>query len=163
MQAETPSSPPDAPAVWPKPPVLLLAFALLGLGLERLLPLSQPLFTGGPEVLAGGGVLILCGIGIALIAARTLIRANTTVLPDRPADALVTTGVFARSRNPIYVAFVIMLLGFGIMSGSIWVLLMVPLFMLYLRYGVIAREEAYLERRFGADYAAYRRTTRRWY
>jgi protein-S-isoprenylcysteine O-methyltransferase Ste14 len=155
--------PQDAPAIWPRPPVVLIAFALLAFGIEWLTGLSGKLFAGGAEVYAGGAALILTGIGMAALAVRTLIRARTTIYPDKPADALVTTGMFARTRNPIYLGFVVMLLGLGVTSGSIALLLAVPLFMIYLRYRVIAREEAYLERRFGDAYREYLRTVRRWY
>lgn len=153
----------DSPRIWPKPPLVLLLFAFAGIGLEQIAPLSGKLFRADPVSIFGGAVLMLCGLGIAAIAVRTLLRADTTYLPDRGARHLVETGVFSRSRNPIYLGFVVMLVGFAVMAGSIWVLLLTPLFMLYLRYFVIAREEAYLERRFGEAYLAYKRKVRRWF
>ncbi len=164
MTATNPQQPVrDTPGIWPKPPVVLILFVAAAFGLEHLAPLGGTLFRGGAETLFGGAIIMACGFAIAGIAVRTLIRAETTFRPDRSSRRLVDTGIFARTRNPIYVGFVLMMLGLGIMAGSIWTIVLTPVFMLYLGRFVIAREEAYLERRFGEDYRAYKRKVRRWF
>ena len=76
--------------------------------------------------------------------------------------ALVTTGIHGWSRNPIYVGMLLIYAGIGVAARSPWILILVlPLFVI-LRYGVVAREEAYLERRFGDSYRDYKARVRRW-
>lgn len=152
-----------SPAIRPRPPTVLTLFALAALGLEGIFPLSGALFDGGPWVIPGGVLIILCGVAIAALAVRTLILAETTFKLDRASRRLVNTGIFARTRNPIYLGFVIMLLGFAIMAGSLWMLILTPVFVLYLRFFVIAREEEYLERRFGDEYRTYKQKVPRWF
>jgi protein-S-isoprenylcysteine O-methyltransferase Ste14 len=145
-----------------RPPFLSLACLILGFALDRVLPLPLP----GPVTPlarwpAGGGVIL---IGGAIVAAgvRNFARAATPVPTNQPARALVTTGIHGWSRNPIYVGLLLLYAGVGVAAGSPWVLLLTPPLAITLRYGVIAREEAYLERRFGNAYRAYTALVRRW-
>jgi protein-S-isoprenylcysteine O-methyltransferase Ste14 len=81
---------------------------------------------------------------------------------NEPTRALVTTGVHGWTRNPIYLGMLLLYLGIGMAARSAWTLILAPPLALTLRYGVVAREEAYLERRFGDAYAAYKARVRRW-
>jgi protein-S-isoprenylcysteine O-methyltransferase Ste14 len=110
---------------------------------------------------AGGG-LILVGVAIVAAAVRNFSRAATPVPSNRPVRALVTTGIHGWSRNPIYVGMLFLYAGIGIAARSPWVIILaLPLFFI-LRYGVVAREETYLERRFGDAYRDYKARVRRW-
>jgi len=145
-----------------RPPFLYLACLALGFALERLLPL--PLAFPGVTLTywtAGGG-LILIGVAIAAAGARNFSRAATPVPSNRPVRALVTTGIHGWSRNPIYVGMCLVYAGIGIAARSPWVLILALPLVIILRYGVVAREETYLERRFGDAYRAYRARVRRW-
>ena len=82
-------------------------------------------------------------------------KANTNIPTWEPALALVTDGVYARTRNPIYLAFIIFLVGAGMLFNSDWMFVLLVPFALVMHYGVIRREEAYLLARFGAPYANY--------
>jgi protein-S-isoprenylcysteine O-methyltransferase Ste14 len=96
------------------------------------------------------------------LAIRAFRRARTNVETPKPALALVTDGVYARSRNPMYLAIGVLLAGVAALADSGWLaLLLVPLLGV-LRIGVIAREERYLDRKFGPPYRAYRARVRRW-
>ena len=145
-----------------RPPLLYLACLLLGLALDRVLPLPLPL----PEAalirwMAGGG-LIVAGLAIMAAGIRNFSHADTPVPSNQPVRTLVTTGIHAWSRNPIYVGMFLLYAGIGIAALSPWVLILVlPLFII-LRYGVVAREEAYLEQRFGDAYGDYKGRVRRW-
>ncbi len=145
-----------------RPPLLYLACLLLGLALDRVLPLPVTLAeTALIRWTAGGGLI---AIGLAFMAAgiRNFSRAATPVPTNQPVRALVTTGIHGWSRNPIYVGMFLLYTGIGIATRSPWVLILVlPLFII-LRYGVVAREEAYLERRFGDAYRDYKARVRRW-
>jgi protein-S-isoprenylcysteine O-methyltransferase Ste14 len=80
----------------------------------------------------------------------------------KPTTALVTEGPFRYSRNPIYVALTLLYVGVALLINALWILLLVVPAVLVLRYGVIAREEAYLTRKFGDAYRQYTTQVRRW-
>ena len=145
-----------------RPPLLYLGYLILGLALEHLLPLRLNL----PEVTlirwtAGGG-LILIGVAIVTAGVRNFSRAATPVPSNQPVRALVTIGIHGWSRNPIYVGMFLSYAGIGIAARSPWVLILAVPLVVMLRYGVVAREEAYLERRFGDAYRDYKARVRRW-
>ena len=145
-----------------RPPLFFLACLVLGFVLDRRLPLplTHPElgWIGG----TAGGVLIAIGAALMAAGIRNFSRADTPVPSNQPVRALVTTGIHGWSRNPIYVGMLLFYAGIGVAARSPWVLLLVlPLFVI-LRYGVVAREEAYLERRFGDGYRDYKARVRRW-
>jgi protein-S-isoprenylcysteine O-methyltransferase Ste14 len=150
------------PGVIMRPPLLYLSGLLLGLALDRVLPL--PLVLPGAALVRWtvGGGLILIGLAIWAAGMRNFSRAGTPVPGNQPVRALVTTGIHGWSRNPIYVGMFLFYAGIGFAAHSPWILvLMLPL-AITLRYGVVAREEAYLERRFGDAYRDYKARVRRW-
>jgi protein-S-isoprenylcysteine O-methyltransferase Ste14 len=145
-----------------RPPFLYLACLLLGLALDHVLPLPLAL----PEAAlirwtAGGGHIV---VGLAIVAAgiRNFARAATPVPSNKPVRALVTTGIYGWSRNPIYVGMLLLYAGVGLAARGPWVLVLALPLAITLRYGVVAREEAYLERRFGDPYRDYKARVRRW-
>jgi protein-S-isoprenylcysteine O-methyltransferase Ste14 len=95
----------------------------------------------------------------ALIAFR---RARTTVLPNRPANSLVTTGPYRYTRNPMYVSFAILYVAAALMMNTLWPFLVLPLVILTVDRLVIVREERYLSSAFPEEYYGYRRRVRRW-
>lgn len=149
----------DNPGVLVRPPLLYLGALGLGLLLELAWPLAS---FGGPLRWAVAGLAVLGGLALAALAMRRFRAAGTNVPTPLPATALVTEGPYRVSRNPIYLGLTLIYLGIGIAADSIWVLgLLVPV-LVVLRYGVIAREERYLERKFGRAYRDYRARVRRW-
>jgi protein-S-isoprenylcysteine O-methyltransferase Ste14 len=145
-----------------RPPFLYLACLLLGFVLDRLLPL--PLTDPEATLICAmaGGTLILIGVAIIAAGARNFSRADTPVPSNQPVRALVTTGIHGWSRNPIYVGMLLVYAGIGTAARSPWVLILALPLITILRYGVIAREETYLERRFGDAYRDYKVRVRRW-
>lgn len=109
-------------------------------------------------------VPLLAGIGIMLLAAVTMSRANTTLLPFTPerASSLVTTGVFGYSRNPIYLGDVLLLLAWALWLQSVPALLGLMVFVAYMNRVQIAAEERALTLRFGQAYTDYCARVRRW-
>jgi protein-S-isoprenylcysteine O-methyltransferase Ste14 len=89
-------------------------------------------------------------------------RHGTPVPTDQPTTALVTTGVYGFSRNPLYLALTAIYLGIGLLLPSLLVLALVVPVLILMHYGVVVREEAYLERKFGEPYRAYKKRVRRW-
>ena len=152
---------PVNPRIFPLPPVVLLLFLAGGYGLQRFFPIG-----GGEraiESVIAGYALMALAFAIAVFAARELARARTAIHAGKPAAALVRTGVFARSRNPIYLSFVFFMVGFGLATANPWMIILAPLFILYVQERIIKREECYLTQRFGPDYLDYRKGVRRWF
>jgi protein-S-isoprenylcysteine O-methyltransferase Ste14 len=124
------------------------------------LPLSVPA-TALVRWAVGGGSALL-GIAIVSAGIRNFSLAATPVPSNQPVRALVTTGIHGWSRNPIYVGMCLLYAGIGVAAGSPWVLILALPLAITLRYGVVAREETYLERRFGDAYRDYKARVRRW-
>jgi len=150
---------PDTAQVLVLPPLVYGGAFVMGLLLHLMLPLHVL-----PTTLARGiGVVcVLVSFPLALMTLRALSRAHTPVDPMKPTTALVTDGPFRYSRNPIYVALTVLYLGVAFLVNALWVLLLVVPVLVVIRYGVIAREEAYLIRNFGDAYRQYTAQVRRW-
>lgn len=149
----------DHAAVRIHPPVLLLAHLLIAFLLSRFVPLPFPF----PGVLVWiGYALLLGGLGLAASAVSQFMRANTTLDPHGSVSHLVTGGPYRFSRNPIYLGFICLLIGFLFIFKSYWGLILSPVLMLSLNQWVIRFEESYLEARFGDRYTGYKDRVRRW-
>ena len=153
---------PDHAGVRVPPPALFLGALLLGIGLEWLWPLRW--LDGTPASLRYGlgGGLALAGAALMAAALRLFRKAETAIPPWEPTAALVTTGVYRLSRNPIYLAMVLLYLGLTLIFVASWALPLLAPVLITLQIAVIRREEAYLERRFGELYRHYRARVRRW-
>ncbi len=140
------------------PPVWLGAFLALAWVQARSLPTRFPHVLGDDV----GALTVVLGVVLLVAAARQLRRHKTTIVPHRTASALVTNGVYARSRNPIYLGDVFFLVGFSLWWGSALGLLLVPVFVLVMNRRFIVPEEARLRMSFGPAFDAYAERTRRW-
>src|SRR5262245_27208253 len=145
-----------------RPPLLFVAALALGLVADRVLPAWFP--DPGIDLIRWmiAGALILVGLVLAAAGIRNFLRASTPVPTNEPTRALVTTGIHGRTRNPIYVGMFLVYGGIGIAPPSPWSLILIVPLAIAIRYGVVAREEAYLERRFGDAYRDYKARVRRW-
>ncbi len=149
----------DAPGVIAKPPFIYLGFLALGLGLDWLWP--YPLL---PELLRYplGGALIGLGIALALASIRRFKAVGTHFDTHKPATAILTDGPYRVSRNPIYIGLTAAYAGIGVAVDAPWVWVLLLPTLVVMHYGVIAREERYLERKFGREYLDYKARVRRW-
>lgn len=112
----------------------------------------------------GGTWLITAGLLLFLTAALSFRQHRTTLLPfEDTTDRLIDSGVFRFSRNPIYLAEAIILIGIALRNGHLWSGVAVPVFVMGINWSVIAWEEQTLRNRFGSQYEAYCRRTRRWF
>jgi len=145
-----------------RPPLLFLTALLLGLASDRLLPLPFAVPETDLAHWIIPGSLILIGLTIAAAGIRDFSRAGTPVPTNEPTRALVTTGIHGWSRNPIYVGMFLIYGGIGVAARSPWALILTLPLAITVRYGVVAREEAYLERRFLDAYRDYKSRVRRW-
>ena len=163
MPQDDTQSPPlaDHANVAVRPPVLWIVLIAVGYGIDRwLLPLPF-LPADFPAVLVGVTIWLL-GFALAFVAVMQFRRAGTDVRTETPTEKIVDSGVFARSRNPIYLGAHMGTVGAAIALDSLWVLATLVPFYLVIRHGVVAREEAYLERKFGQAYLDYKARVRRW-
>jgi protein-S-isoprenylcysteine O-methyltransferase Ste14 len=112
--------------------------------------------------IAAGVAVALVGIIILVLGARGLQRHATNVNPYQPSLAIVTDGIYARTRNPIYVGGIAAAVGIAVALALDWVLLLHLLGLPTLHYGVVLHEERYLERKFGEAYCAYKAAVRRY-
>ena len=118
-------------------------------------------FAAWPKVLIGV-MVFAAGLALAIWAFVTFRRAGTRVETTEPTMAIVTHGPYRFTRNPIYLGMFLGQTGLAIGFDNLWILAMLIPFHLVLRYGVVAREEAYLEHKFGDVYSAYKSRVRRW-
>ena len=148
------------PAVKFPPPLITLVVILSAYGLQQLMPLNIAQSAG---LMPTGFAIIGLALIIIAISAVSFIRAKTHLEPWKPTSTIVSSGIFTLSRNPIYVGLCISCIGIGLVLNSWWVVLsFAPLAWLLLVL-VIRREEAYLARKFGDDYLAYKKRVRRWF
>jgi len=145
-----------------RPPVLYAAALLLGLAADHLLPLAIAVPEAGLVHWTTAGLLIVAGVAFMAAGIRDFSRGGTPVPTNQPSRALVTTGIHRWSRNPIYVGMFLIYAGLGVAARSPWIAILTLPLAITIRYGVVAREEAYLERRFGDAFRDYKSRVRRW-
>jgi protein-S-isoprenylcysteine O-methyltransferase Ste14 len=143
-----------------RPPLAWGLAVFAGLSLNWLAPMPF-LPTDLPAGWLGGLVFVLA-LALFAWAIVTITKAGTNVPTNRPTTTIVESGPYRFTRNPIYLGMFLGLIGLAIAFDNLWLLLMLVPFALVIRYGVVAREEAYLERKFGEVYRAYRSRVRRW-
>jgi protein-S-isoprenylcysteine O-methyltransferase Ste14 len=146
----------------PWPPIIYLAAIAVSVLLNVFYPLpwfGQPL-SGVLFVL--GWLMIAAFVALNISAIRTMRRAGTTVRPDRGTDHLVTDGPFSFTRNPLYLAGTMLVLGIGLIAGIVWFLLLAILAAFAVQKLAIEREERHLQARFGETYLEYAARVRRW-
>ena len=151
---------PGTAGVVARPPLLFLGALLVGFALDRLLRLPVPEADLVHWIIAGS--LILVGLALAITGIRNFFRAGTPVPTNESTRVLVTTGIHGWTRNPIYLGMFLVYGGIGVAARSPWTLILMLPLAITIRYGVVAREERYLETKFGAVYRAYKASVRRW-
>ncbi|MFT5507287.1 MAG: protein-S-isoprenylcysteine O-methyltransferase Ste14 [Hyphomicrobiaceae bacterium] len=160
-ELRNPPNEPAPPSRIPWPPLVLLAVIAAAIALGQLYQLPWPGSDDLPAQIIGlsigGGGIILAGW-----AAWSMRQAGTTIKPHKSASALVTSGPFARLRNPIYVADVMILLGVAELTKNLWFVVGAAIFGVLVTYLAILPEERHLEFRFGDAYRDYKSRSRRW-
>jgi protein-S-isoprenylcysteine O-methyltransferase Ste14 len=143
-----------------RPPIAWAVAFVAGLAIDWLYPLRL-VPASGPGAWIGGAVFAL-GFALAIWSIVTIRKADTPVETIKPTTVIVANGPYRFTRNPIYIGMFLGQIGLAIGINSVWILAMLVPFYLVIRYGVVAREEAYLERKFGDVYLAYKSQVRRW-
>jgi protein-S-isoprenylcysteine O-methyltransferase Ste14 len=142
-----------------RPPFVYLVAILVGVGLDfvrslRWLPVGIGAWVGFP--------LVVLSLALFFASTRRFKAASTPVPGNKPTTAIVQSGPYRFSRNPIYVAFSVLALGIACWLNSVWLLGTLGAAVSLMHFVVIPREENYLERRFGAEYLEYKARVRRW-
>jgi protein-S-isoprenylcysteine O-methyltransferase Ste14 len=148
----------DAPGVIALPPLIYASGLAVGAALELVLPSASV-----PAPLRWFGVvLIVAGVLLQASFLRVFRRAGTNVDPTKPTTAIVTSGPYRITRNPAYVGLTLIYTGITLLADALWPLLTLLVVLVVVDRGVIAREERYLEKKFGPEYLDYKRRARRW-
>jgi protein-S-isoprenylcysteine O-methyltransferase Ste14 len=150
----------DTAHVITRPPLAWGLAVMAGLALDWLIPLPF-LPADVPGGWLGVGVFVLA-LALFAWAIITMTRGGSNVPTNRPTTTIVENGPYRFTRNPIYLGMFLGVIGLAIAFDTLWLLLMLVPFALVIRFGVVAREEAYLERKFGDVYRGYRSRVRRW-
>lgn len=153
----------DRPDIMVFPPVIPLTTLAIAGVLQWLIPIGLMARMDSPVRVAIGMIVAISGLVTVSAGRRALQRGKTNISPSLPATTLVTDGVFAYTRNPLYVGGSLALCGIALLFDLDWMLLlMLPAFAL-LHYAVVLREERYLERKFGDAYRRYRISVPRYF
>ncbi len=142
------------------PPLMIIVVMMTAWLIGKEWPLDGPQFeytrTLGAALTGLGAVLII-------VAASHFKVAKTNILPFKKSSHIIDFGIFSRSRNPIYLALLIMQIGIGLWVSEPWIILFLPISYLLLTHAVIVKEEAYLRRTFGDEYDDYTKRVGRWF
>jgi protein-S-isoprenylcysteine O-methyltransferase Ste14 len=141
------------------PPLVYLAGVVIGIVISIWIPTKI-----APNSLAWtlGGILLICGAVLAGSAILKFKNVGTPVRPDRAANTLVVVGPYRITRNPMYLGLALVYVGIALADQSVWALILLPVVLRIIQRRAIEPEEAFLERRFGADYIRYKENVRRW-
>lgn len=149
----------DTPNVFVRPPILYAAT----FGGVALLQLAWPLPMVNSNIrFLIAGLLAAVAIAIIVQGRRALAKAGTNVNPALPTTALVTSGPYGISRNPLYVGLTLIFLAMTLCENSWWGVIVLPALVVALHHGIVLREERYLEGKFGDAYRQYRLKVRRY-
>jgi protein-S-isoprenylcysteine O-methyltransferase Ste14 len=155
------NTPLDRARIIAPPPLLALACILFAFLARHFIPLR--LFARSNSVQIAIGILMLAAaIVVVALARKTFIAHATHPNPYRPTKALVETGLFSFSRNPIYLAFLFFVIAFALLVNSFWFVMAAFVLLLLLDLGVVRSEENYLRAKFGSAYEKYCSRVRRW-
>lgn len=146
----------DRAGVIAPPPLIFALFWLLGWLARRLIRVDIP------HGALAGAALVAVAIVFGLAAAWELHCVGTTIDPYGSTTAIVSSGPYRLTRNPLYIALTLFYAGMALIAHALTAVLLLPVALVVMTYGVIRREEAYLERKFGVEYREYRGRVRRW-
>ena len=143
----------DNPRVLAPPPIIFLFFLGLGYFLNRLYPLP---FLERPLNIFISAIFFAYAALTSGLAFYYIKKSGTNVNTGKPTNTIVTTSLFSYSRNPIYLSMIILLIAFSLFLNILWIIILIPAFILVMQKGIIEREEAYLESKFGSKYLNYK-------
>lgn len=141
------------------PPLIFVIGMVIGYAIQHRFPAS---LEESEYLNLFGKFLITVGIFILGYALYLFFKAKTEIEPWKPTSSIITTGLFAYSRNPIYAAFCITTVGLGLIFNNMWMLISFIPSAIFVYHLAIKKEERYLEQKFGDEYLEYKQKVRRW-
>lgn len=159
-QTDTSSQPDNAGVIAP-PPLIFVGALAIALAIDWLIAGPSLGMPYGLRMLTATILLIPSGV-LLFAAGADFSSAKTNIPPWKPSTALVTSGVYRYTRNPMYLGMALAYAAVSVFADSLIALLGLPVALAVMHYGVIAREERYLKEKFGEPYREYRRRVRRW-
>lgn len=151
----------DHPGVYPPPPLFYVLLFIISVFAQERFPLPAAFFET-ERATAFGLVFVALAFIILLPALIKFLRTKNTLITIKPANSLQTSGIYAISRNPMYLGLLMLYIGIAFLKGNLWTFIFIPLVILVITYFVILNEEKYLSRAFEKDYVEYRKKVRRW-
>jgi protein-S-isoprenylcysteine O-methyltransferase Ste14 len=142
------------------PPLVFMLFMLMAYAVNHLLAIQ---ISNTFNLLYIGSFFVVLGLAVILIAYFLFKRAQTNIEPWKPTTKIISSSIFAYSRNPIYIALCIITVGIGLMLNNLWVSLSFIPSIVIIFFIAIKKEELYLENKFGQDYISYKEKVRRWF
>jgi protein-S-isoprenylcysteine O-methyltransferase Ste14 len=143
-----------------RPPIAWALAFIAGVALDWLHPM--PFIPASVSTGWIGAAIFALGLALGIWAIASIRKAGSRVETNKPTTAIVASGPYSFTRNPIYIGMFLGQSGLAVGFNSLWLLVTLLLFYFVIRHGVIRREEAYLERKFGAAYLDYKSRVRRW-
>lgn len=151
----------DSPRVYIPPPLFYVATFLLSVLMEKYVPLTIAFFQLSiAQKLAA--MFIFLGAMLIFPAVLRFLKSKNTLVTVLPAKSLQTTGIFAYTRNPMYLGLLFIYTGVAFILGNWWTFIFIPVVIIVVTYAVIKKEEDYLGRAFGQAYVDYKKKVRRW-
>lgn len=149
----------DYPNVIARPPWIVAGFLVAGLALDQLMAVPD-LFQ--PVQYLGGAGMLIAAFSLMASAMHALRREHTPVETWQPTRTIVRDGPYGQSRNPVYIAMILGFVGLGVIANVPAIVALSPLLFAALHFGIVKREEHYLECKFGDTYLDYKKTVSRW-
>ncbi|MGI8600509.1 MAG: methyltransferase family protein [Chitinophagaceae bacterium] len=151
----------DSPRVYIPPPLVYAGIFLISFLLQKFLPINNSFFTTSTSTIIGISFIVL-GLILDMPAIRQFVTTKNTLVTIKPATTLVTSGIYTKSRNPMYLGLLLIYAGVALIIGNWWTIILIPVLISIVAYFIIKPEERYLERAFGKDYLNYKQEVRRW-
>ncbi len=150
----------DHPGVYVPPPFIYVVFFLFSIALQNWHPFETLYFKTYQSGI--GWFCLAFGLVFIFPALQRFFISKNTLITIRAASSLQTTGIYAYSRNPMYLGLLFVYCGIAFLKGNLWTFIVIPLLIAVVQLCVIKKEEHYLQRTFGKEYEAYRKRVRRW-
>ena len=142
------------------PPIVFILFMLFAYDIHYFFAIQ---IGNMSSLIYIGSFFVALGLAILLITLISFKRAQTNIEPWKPTTQIISSGIYAYSRNPMYIAFGIVTIGTGIILNSLWITLSFIPSIVVIFFIAIKKEELYLENKFGQDYLSYKAKVRRWF
>lgn len=152
----------DHPGVYIPPPLIYVAVFLMAVLLQSKIPIENSKFHQTFMKIIGVLLILIAVFFFLIRSLRQFFKTKNTVVTILPANSLQTSGIYAITRNPMYVGLAIVYLGITCFIGNWWNIILFPVLIIIVQEYIIKREEKYLARRFGQEYLDYKMKVRRW-